>query len=198
MGRPTGYDADEMMRSVADMFRRRPLHAVSVRDIVDSTGINRFAIYEKFGGKEGLYYACLDFYLEVAVKRELLRAFQGDCGTFDDLLALLRSMRELNLDPATPAGCLIVDASIEHGSSDPRVAQIAEKYRAVITEAVTRALRQLNDQGRLCDGRSLEERADYLVTVMSAFMMVAHVSRVWADKLIAALTDEVTSWRLAP
>lgn len=194
MGRPRSYDREEVLRRAVRMFRFRSFHAVSVREIVETTSLNRFAIYEKFGGKSELFYACLDFYLESAVKRDLLGPLAGDQGTFDGLMALLARLRANNLNPDMPAGCLIVNASIEFGGADERVERIHDAFRAALRQAFLPALRDADARAEQQDARSVERRADYLVAMINAFMVLRHVSRAAAEEHIVAVIDEVTTW----
>ena len=65
MGRHATYDREELLQITTALFQRHGFHRVSVADLVEATGVNRFAIYEKFGGKEGLFYETLEYYHDV-------------------------------------------------------------------------------------------------------------------------------------
>lgn len=195
MGRPVSYEQTNVLRQAAQLFRFRGFRSVTVQSIVEATGLNRFAIYEKFGGKEGLFYAALEFYVEGPVKQDLLREFQTGQPGLGELLALLHEMRGKSLQPDTPAGCLIINASIELGGKDERVEQIVGDFSDAMREAFLKALYGARARGELIEGRPTEDRADYLVTMINAFMVLAHVSRVSADQLMLAVIAEVECWR---
>ncbi len=195
MGRPVSYDREDVLLRAVMLFRVRAFHSLSVQEIVKVTALSRFAIYEKFGSKRELFYACLDFYLEVSVEQDLLGGLQGHEGTFDGLLALLARLRGNNLDPKKPAGCLIVNASVEFGGADARVEQINEAYRAAMRRAIRRALTHAERRGDLVEGRPVEQRTEHLVTMINAFMILRHVSRPAAEDFIVATINEVMTWR---
>ena len=195
MGRPVSYEQTDVLRQAAQLFRFRGFRSVTVQSIVEATGLNRFAIYEKFGGKEGLFYAALEFYVEVPVKQDLLREFRTGQPGLGELLALLDDMRAKSLHPDAPAGCLIINASIELGGKDERVEQIVGDFSQAMKDAFMIALSGSQGRGELIEGRPVEDRADYLVTMINAFMVLAHVSRESADQLMRAVIDEVRCWR---
>lgn len=195
MGRTASYDVNDVLRRAAALFRERGFHSTSVQDIVDATGINRFAIYEKFGGKEELFYATLEFYVEVPVKKDLLAPLCAESPSFDSLLGVLKRMRAVNLDQEQPAGCLIINARIEMAGKDPKVELIVEGFSEAFREATARVLHHATARGEVKTDRPIEHRADYLVTMVNAFMVVAHMSRSSADKLMLILLDDVHGWR---
>lgn len=195
MGRAPSYQREEVLRNAVALFRFRTFHSTSVQAIVEATALNRFAIYEKFGGKLELFYACLDFYLEVAVKRDLLGALRRAEGGFENIMALLARLRGNNLNPDMPAGCLIVNASLEFGGADQRVERINDAYRSEVRQALEHALRDAEREGELAPGRAVEPMAAHLATMINAFMILRHVSRKAAEDFIVATIAEVQTWR---
>ena len=121
MGRRQTYERPDVLRAATALFQAQGFHGVSVEDIISDTGLNRFAIYEKFGGKEGLFYDTLDFYLDVIIRQQLLGPLRQDNGSLDVVLDRLRIMQHINQDGSRRSGCLIVNANIELGGTDPRV-----------------------------------------------------------------------------
>lgn len=194
MARPRGYDLDEAIARSATLFRARGYRDVSVQDIVEATGLNRCALYDNFGGKEGLFYAALEHYVDVPVQRLLAPLTSGE-PSFDTLLALLEKMRGESLRPDVPAGCLVINASLELGGKDSRVEQVVDRFSSSMRNAFLRALDGACARGELARGRSPAERAEHLVTMVNAFMVLAHVSRASADRFLLAVIDDVRSWR---
>jgi TetR/AcrR family transcriptional repressor of nem operon len=162
MGRPVSYRPQEVIRRALELFNARAFHSISIQDLVEATSLNRFAIYEKFGGK-----------------RELL----------------LQRLRANNQNPDIPVGCIVVNASLEFGGRDKEIERIHEACRTTLRRGFARALQRAEDAGELAPGRPVAERAEYLQTMISAFMALQHVSRAAAEDLMRATVDEVSSWR---
>jgi TetR/AcrR family transcriptional repressor of nem operon len=59
MGRPRGFDEDEVVRSAAALFGRQSFAGTSVDDLVTHLGVHRGSLYKTFGSKRGLYLAAL-------------------------------------------------------------------------------------------------------------------------------------------
>lgn len=58
----TGHESarETLITAARKLFADRGFHAVSIRDITEAAGTNVSAISYHFGGKEGLYRACLE------------------------------------------------------------------------------------------------------------------------------------------
>jgi AcrR family transcriptional regulator len=195
MGRRPTYDRVEALQAATALFQDRGYHRVSVKDMVEATGINRFAIYEKFGGKEGLFYETLDYYHQVIVKEQLLGPLRRDDASIDTLLRMLNVVRDINKDKKRRSGCLIVNANIELGGLDERVAKTAVSVIDSFRKAATHTLRCADQAGCGKTGKSPKRRADHIAIQIQAFFALAYISRNAADSLITSLIDEVESWR---
>ena len=195
MGRRQTYERPDVLRAATALFQAQGFHGVSVEDIISDTGLNRFAIYEKFGGKEGLFYDTLDFYLDVIIRQQLLGPLCQDNVSLDVVLDRLRIMQHINQDGSRRSGCLIVNANIELGGTDPRVTAAVESLVSAFRAALTHALRCSERRGELAPGRSVPERAEHLVTQIQAFFALAYISRATAAALMASLIEDVAGWR---
>ena len=197
MGRQRGYKTNDVLRAAVDVFRADGFHRASVEGLVSATGLNRFALYEKFGGKQGLFYATLDFYHDVIIKEELLGPVYLPEASLGSVLQMLTTMRAINANTDVRSGCLIVNANTELGGIDDRVATAAAAVMATFRHALTGALTRADGQAELQAGRSVADAADYLVVMIQAFFALAYISRDAADELMRMLIGEVGAWRAA-
>jgi TetR/AcrR family transcriptional repressor of nem operon len=113
MGRPRGFDEDEVVRAAAKLFATRAYDGVSVDDLVAHLGVHRNSLYKTFGSKRGLYLAALRWYLTHEV-----RPLVGE-EPFSLLLA------------AGPALDLLLLAAVERAPVDP---DVADEIGAVLSE----------------------------------------------------------------
>lgn len=198
MGRRANYQLEAVFRAAAALFRAQGFHRVSVEDLVEATGLNRFALYEKFGGKEELFYATLDFYHQVMVKEELLGPLYQHTASVDSVLKVLRALERMNLNPRLRPGCLIINANIELGGADERVAAAADCVGGIFREAIGHALERADHRGELSGTRSPADRADHATIMLQAFFSLGYISREAAGQLMVRLLDEVASWGRLP
>ena len=59
MGRPRGFDEEEVVRTAVVLFARRSYDGTSVDDLVTQLGVHRGSLYKTFGSKRGLYLRAL-------------------------------------------------------------------------------------------------------------------------------------------
>ncbi|MBF6439028.1 TetR/AcrR family transcriptional regulator [Nocardia cyriacigeorgica] len=109
MGRPRGFDEDEVIAVAARLFAERAYDGVSVDDLVNRLGVHRNSLYKVFGSKRGLYLAALRWYVEHRLRPVLARV--GD---------------EPNLRETLPAAAdldFLLLAAVERAPVDPDVAR---------------------------------------------------------------------------
>jgi TetR/AcrR family transcriptional repressor of nem operon len=63
MGRPRTWERTEVLRKAARLFWEKGFGGAHLQELVEVTGLNRFALYKEFGGKEGLFHAALRSYI---------------------------------------------------------------------------------------------------------------------------------------
>jgi len=59
MGRPRGFDEQDVVAAAARLFTRLGYEATSVDDLVGATGLHRGSLYKAFGSKRGIFLAAL-------------------------------------------------------------------------------------------------------------------------------------------
>jgi len=64
MGRPRSYDRDDVLERAMDLFWKKGFEGAHLQELVEVTGLNRFSLYNEFGGKEGLFHEALARYLD--------------------------------------------------------------------------------------------------------------------------------------
>jgi TetR/AcrR family transcriptional regulator, copper-responsive repressor len=63
MGRPKTWERSDVLRKAARLFWEKGFEGAHLQELVDVTGLNRFALYKEFGGKEGLFHEALQSYI---------------------------------------------------------------------------------------------------------------------------------------
>jgi TetR/AcrR family transcriptional regulator, copper-responsive repressor len=72
MGRPKGFNREEVLEKAMPVFWKHGFADTSLQDLERATGVNKSGLYTEFRDKEDLFMACLRHYLESQGKRGLL------------------------------------------------------------------------------------------------------------------------------
>src|SRR5215813_4013091 len=103
MARPKSYERAEVLRRATDLFARKGYEGAHLQELVEVTGLNRFSLYKEFGGKEGLFQAALESYLERLA--DLDACLKRDPPGLDNLRAFYATL----LQHEFPHGCFAVN-----------------------------------------------------------------------------------------
>jgi TetR/AcrR family transcriptional regulator, transcriptional repressor for nem operon len=144
MGRPRGFDEEEVVRMAVALFARRSYDGTSVDDLVTHLGVHRGSLYKTFGSKRGLYLRALRRHVNHDVAA--LAAAIADGGDADDVRRVLSDGHELGL---------LFLALVERSAVDPEVAAEANRALGLLDRATESE--QVTNQavGLLLRGRSL-------------------------------------------
>lgn len=63
MTRPREFIKEEVLEAATELFWEKGFEGTSMNELVEQTGLNKHSMYREFGGKEGLFLACLNFYV---------------------------------------------------------------------------------------------------------------------------------------
>ncbi len=150
MGRPRGFDEQEVTAAAAALFAERAYDGLSIDDLVGHLGVHRNSLYKTFGSKRGLYLAALRWYLEhelaplmvqLVATADPLRAIT-QAGTGWDLL-LLAAAERAPVDPEVAA--LVGDVLTRLDQSWPPGQSAAELSALLLGARLrARALEQLS------------------------------------------------------
>src|SRR5580704_18383592 len=72
MGRPKGFNREEVLEKAMPVFWKHGFADTSLQELERATGVNKSGLYTEFRDKDDLFMACLRHYLESQGKRGLL------------------------------------------------------------------------------------------------------------------------------
>jgi TetR/AcrR family transcriptional repressor of nem operon len=198
MARPREFDTDTVLEAAMTTFWRKGYESASVTDLVDATGIGRASLYNAFDDKHGLFEACIGRYAEEHAPLWRSQLADGERG-LDDIREFLSVVRGAvaNSSEDGPRGCLIMNTSVERGTTDAFVQKVAADYRADLGDAFRAALGRAVELGEI-DG-PIDGRAEVLLlTAMGLFTALrAGADVAELDRLIGGLERLVDSWAKA-
>ena len=159
MARPKTYERGEVLRKATELFARKGYEGAHLQELVKVTGLNRFSLYKEFGGKEGLFQAALDAYLEK------LKALDAYLQRDPPGLANLRAFYAALLEHEFPHGCFAVNTIREKHVVPPRVFKRIERFSASAEESFRRNLAAAQEQGELSPDVDVDALAKFLTAL---------------------------------
>jgi TetR/AcrR family transcriptional repressor of nem operon len=156
MGRPKSYDRTTVLDRATRLFWARGYEGTHLSDLVLATGLNRFSLYNEFGGKEGLYRAALEHYVEGL--GALVALLEREPLGLENVRAFHRKQLEIDFSD----GCFALN-TVREKHVVPRSAwSTVEGFAAAIRQGLRRNLLAAADAGELPAGRDPELLAGVL------------------------------------
>ncbi len=143
------FNQTAVLGTVVHLFWRQGLATTGIQDIVNATGVNRSSLYATFGGKQELYLAALDHYLD----EQALPGFTRLAGDPRGLPAITQFFGQLIRARCSGErarwGCLMVNAHAGPESTDPDVRRRLDHHHKSLRNALRDALGTAHRLGQL-------------------------------------------------
>jgi len=159
---------DQTMR----LFWARGYAQTPIEEIVAVTGFNRAAIYNRFGGKRGLFLAMLERYRDRVTAR-LLEPLRAQDDGLDALEAFFRRLASVPELTQQSLGCMLVATASDQSSLDEPASALVTDYLDELTTLIRAALDTARGQGQLQSAVNIEASADFLVGNVLGLMTLA-------------------------
>ncbi len=143
MARTKAFDPDEVLDSAMHLFWRQGYEATSIHDLVDATGINRASMYASFGGKEALFAAALDRYVD-RISRDRLALLSAEGSARKALERYFNALIRFSIGEGRDLGCLLTNTAVEAAARSPDLdAKLSDAF-----DRVEKALREVARRGQ--------------------------------------------------
>ena len=186
MARPRTYERADVLRRATDLFARKGYEGAHLQELVSVTGLNRFSLYKEFGGKEGLFQAALDAYLE---------QFGNLLGVLEREPAGLKNVRDfyaMLLSFEFPYGCLAVNTIREKHVIPAHVYATIERFTASGEANFLRNLTAARAQGELSQDTDVGALAKFLTALDMGLMSYGIVAPHPRDRaMIVSMIERV-------
>ncbi|MEO1252965.1 MAG: TetR/AcrR family transcriptional regulator [Pseudomonadota bacterium] len=149
----------DTQHALKELFWRRGYEHASIDDVVNETGLNRYALYNAYGGKLELFLAALDAYYQERKNLFLRNLNDPETAPLDAVRRVFEFAITEMAERGT--GCLMCNVATEECGRDPKVAARVESYLDEIRRAYTDALEraaardELNNSVKPADGAAL-------------------------------------------
>jgi AcrR family transcriptional regulator len=186
------FDPDAALDTVVRLFWRQGAATTGIQDIVNATGLNRSSLYATYGGKQELYRAALERYVENRSRPTLSRLEEDDRGlpAIADFFTALIEMRCTG--EHAQWGCMVSNAHAGTENNDPQVRALLDCQHQRLRDALHSALRSAQRQQQLTEGVDPGSAADILALLAHGVNLR---SRAGADaqQLQATATAAITA-----
>lgn len=170
MARLKEFDPDAVLERALNLFWAKGYEATSMADLVEHLGIGRASLYATYGNKRDLYLKALDSYS---------RRANGPIEIFSQPGPVLPALRRLidyyiglaSRDHAN-RGCMIANAAVECGTTDPDVSRLVTRNWQAIEGALASALIRAQAQGELADDKDPHALAQLLLVFLQGMVVV--------------------------
>lgn len=161
MARVKKADSETALRAAGLAFMECGYSGMSTRDLEKRSGITKFSLQTKYGGKKALFLMALDLYLDELSPWIDRSVSQNGIADFFRMRADDTRMPEQGR-----FGCLMVNALSEFGATDPEVSTRSNRYFEALRRAFKSELLKRRDDGVLDVSVQIELEAEHLVVSM--------------------------------
>ncbi|MCI5048032.1 MAG: TetR/AcrR family transcriptional regulator [Aquisalinus sp.] len=148
-------DRFTIVEQATDLFWKKGYAETSVEDLVQATGLNRYAIYNRFGGKREMLLEALAGFVNQR-RAAFMAQFQ------DDSMRPLQAIRHMFTGfieeiLQTGNGCLMCNTVSEIAPKDPDIAEVCRGYQEQFVAMLTPVLGEAQAAGDMrpeLDGRA--------------------------------------------
>jgi len=179
-GRPRTFEEQDVLVKATEIFWERGYEGTGLTALLDHIGMARQSLYNVFGDKRGLYLKILNGYAEAELARLENRLAVSGSG-YDSLCDCLLAIGG-GPDPGVPAGCMIVNAACEFGSTDAEVATIVQEFWDQYAARLQRSLEAAVAGGDLPSGLDAR-RCAWALTHAVTSMRVMQKAKVPRDRV---------------
>jgi len=106
-GRERTFDKEMALEAAMTVFWQNGYAGTSMAMLTKEMGINKPSLYATFGGKEDLFVAALDRYVENYGSKNAAVLFDRDTPIRERLHQFLKQTAKLQCNPDFPGGCLM-------------------------------------------------------------------------------------------
>ncbi|MFH8622835.1 TetR/AcrR family transcriptional regulator [Streptomyces vietnamensis] len=154
------FDPDATLDTVVRLFWRQGVATTGIQDIVTATGLNRSSLYATYGGKQELYRAALERYVQDRSRLGLLEEDDRGLPAVTDFFTRLIETRCTG--EFAGWGCMISNAHAGTENGDPAVRAVLDRQHQRLRTALHAALLSARRQRQLAEDVDPDSAADVL------------------------------------
>ncbi len=172
MARPREFDPDAALERALALFWEKGYGDTSFDDLVKTTRVSRYGLYEVFGSKRDLFRKALRNYMD-----RFEHGFQAELrrpnASLPEIRGYFETLMDLAAGEAAHRGCLICNTAVEMACSDEEIAADVRRFFQDMVAMFRNALRNAREKGELSPDIDIEDWAVSLTALnQSSALMV--------------------------
>lgn len=172
MGRPKGYNREQVLEKAMELFWTQGFEATSTQQLVEHLGINRNSMYSEFGTKREFFETALRHYEEFWVAKNFGPLEASGAG-LDSIIAVFDHYASIGKGRRSGMGCMLCNASVELGSPDAPAHDLSRRLFERVTKAFENALQGARTQGQLNPAVDIPTQARTLTSMWLGMLVLA-------------------------
>lgn len=191
MGRPRGFDADEILDKAINAFWQYGYEGTSMATLMEVTGLNKPSLYAAFGSKEELFRSALDRYWQRQgeATRKHLDGPDARTGVERMLLALV----DIQTQPGLPHGCLAVHGGLVGSAASAAIRDELRARQGALQAMVQSHLTRAQAEGKLAPSADVADLARYF-TIVGQGAAVQAASGATREELHRVVAVAMRAW----
>lgn len=163
MGRPRGFNADEILDKVVNVFWQHGYEGTSMATLMAATGLNKPSLYAAFGSKEELFRSALERYWQR--QGELTRKHLDGPDARTGVERMLLALVDIQTQPGLPHGCLAVHGGLVGSVASASIRDELRARQASLQTMLQNRLARAQAEGELAPSVDVADLARYLTMV---------------------------------
>ena len=150
VGRPRGFDEDQVLDAVMAVFWRQGYEGTSMADLLEATGLHKGSLYQAFGDKHALFVRALRRYI-ANLKAEMSGVLMGAPTAFEGIRNAMHKVVNMCMEGehGGSRGCMALNTLVEKGISDPEIQAVLEGAYATRMNMITQSVRACQAEGSM-------------------------------------------------
>ncbi|MEM0966646.1 MAG: TetR/AcrR family transcriptional regulator [Verrucomicrobiota bacterium] len=196
MPRPIKYDNSEILETATALFWERGYRGVSIKNLVEETGMLPGSFYLRYGSKEGLFIECVHHYAGLTAMHYEAALQSGS--PLEQIESLLKRLESDALKHDDRRVCFMVNSLLEIAPRHPKVFQILRYYLQLSEAWIEQRLEAAKKSGEIRPETDSKALAGCLFGITYAVRIKARTKekpellRDYRKTVFAALVDP---WR---
>ena len=175
MARHKEFDREAVLEKAMETFWRYGYEGTSVRDLLESMGINRGSLYDTFGDKRSLFLAAIAHY-DNTIVRQIVNRLEGPGASVQAIRDHFYDVIDRATTDPTRRGCFLVNSAVEVCPHDEDTAKrIATNFKRIET-AFYKALLRAKEQGEIEGDRDLCALANFLTCTLQGLRVASKIN----------------------
>ncbi|MBE9049652.1 TetR/AcrR family transcriptional regulator [Nostocales cyanobacterium LEGE 11386] len=164
MPRHKEFDPETCLDQVMHLFWQKGYQDTSMADLVQHSGVQRYGLYETFGGKQQLFQLALNWYLNTVIAQRLAMFERNQPEPSLTEIKQFFGQFIADLDhPSSFLGCLMCNTAVEVASHDETVVSMVQQYFERLRRGFARALNRARQNGEIAENTDIPQVTEFLV-----------------------------------